>query len=407
MTNFSDLNNTCAALMAIAWFLTGAAALALALYRFFSRENPIRIAFPAIIGTIFTAATVYLVSSASEPSAYPLPLPWIVICAPVLPAVVYVASGIARTVSRNHRQLTPSAVKETLDSLDYGICFTDPNGRVILVNLAMTSLSFSIGADYPQTLGQFLSALDRVERKGDLYAVDNRVFKIISAPVSDPALRGFTLTTAQDVTEMYLTNEKIEEENAGIHEAIEKTQKMLVRLSDHIRERENLELKIRVHDEIGASLIALRQAIDEGGDGRQCLESLNRAIWPFEGEGGVRTLAGVVDRAAALGVKIIITGDPPVCGSALKIFLIALGECVTNCRKHADGKTVFVKITDSGNTYTIKITNDGKIPQGKIVEGGGLTSLRLSVEKADGQMTTESEPTFALVLELKKEDTRK
>lgn len=54
-----------------------------------------------------------------------------------------------------------------------------------------------------------------------------------------------------------------------------------------------------------------------------------------------------------------------------------------------------------GEYYIIVINNDGKKPTEDIVERGGLSSLRILVEKTGGKMTIESKPIFKLILELK------
>ena len=82
----------------------------------------------------------------------------------------------------------------------------------------------------------------------------------------------------------------------------------------------------------------------------------------------------------------------------------AVRECVTNCVRHACGTAVFVRIAGLPGGYGVTITNDGKKPQGRIVEGGGLSDLRRSVESAGGEMSVSHYPEFALKLTMMREE---
>ena len=49
------------------------------------------------------------------------------------------------------------------------------------------------------------------------------------------------------------------------------------------------------------------------------------------------------------------------------------------------------------------VTNNGKIPEGDIVEGGGLSTLRRRVERAGGTMRVDARPSFRLTVTVPKE----
>ncbi|MBQ4475718.1 MAG: hypothetical protein II935_05950, partial [Bacteroidales bacterium] len=59
------------------------------------------------------------------------------------------------------------------------------------------------------------------------------------------------------------------------------------------------------------------------------------------------------------------------------------------------------------DSYVVTITNSGNPPKGAIKEGGGLTSLRQTVENAGGEMYVSHKPNFTLILNLPREDKRK
>ena len=91
----------------------------------------------------------------------------------------------------------------------------------------------------------------------------------------------------------------------------------------------------------------------------------------------------------------------PLLAVLIALTAAALGECVTNCVRHAKGSRVTVAINEESGVYTVTITNDGEAPGGPIIEGGGLGSLRRRVESAGGGMKISHYPAFALILKLK------
>jgi hypothetical protein len=59
-----------------------------------------------------------------------------------------------------------------------------------------------------------------------------------------------------------------------------------------------------------------------------------------------------------------------------------------------------VKLYSTYTHFIIEYTNDGLQPEGEISEGGGLSSLRQSVETAGGIMETDIYPKFILRLKI-------
>lgn len=88
-----------------------------------------------------------------------------------------------------------------------------------------------------------------------------------------------------------------------------------------------------------------------------------------------------------------------------KILIAAMHECLTNTVSHANGKTMTVTVSEKNGKYTIEITNDGEKPKGEIIEGGGLSGLRLLVERENGTMIIHSAPQFELIIELPQGET--
>ena len=417
MTIFTLLPYAERSILAGVTFLSSISLLALVIYGILSRS---RAWIATINGTLLLMTTgfaAYVMCVAAEPENYPLSFPWLWILMIAIPLLIYGIGAIIITHYNHKNVLSPSSVKETLDDLDSGVCFADGSGRIILVNKAMAKLASVLLGSYPQTIAELNAALARAD--GNVEKLDEnlyrfgggKVWRFVTVPFEDKALTGFTQTTAQDVTEVYETNDKIRRENEKLQEAIEETKKLMVRLADRVREQETLALKIKVHNDIGASLIALSQVLTTGDDDNveNLLRDLQHAVWHFNtsDEANKDTFDDVIKQAKTMGISLTLQGKIPTELRFEKVIVLAARESVTNCSKHAGGNAVNIRITQRDDLYVVEITNNGDPPKEEIMEGGGLTSLRQTIENAGGKMYVSHKPTFILILNLPREEKRK
>lgn len=416
MTIFTLLPIEARNLLAGALFFVTAGLLAVVLFQYLTHSRLWRSIVNTVLFLIFTGITAYVMASAVKPEIYPFSIAWIWLLIIAVIVLCYDVFAIVWEYGRNKKQLSSASVKETLDNLDSGICFADGNGRIILINVAMSKLTSTLIGSYPQMLSELLSSLEQpsaesgVERlDGSLYRFpDGKVWRFNTVSLQGEELNEFTQTTAQDVTKIYETNIKLKEDNEELHVTIKEILKLYDRLSDRVREQETLALKIRVHNESGENLLAISQMIDTGetDNVEDQLKNLQHALWHFAGTGNSAqdTFDEAVQHAKTMGISLTLDGSIPMSSKLEKIIVLACRECVTNCKKHANGSTVNVKITNRDKFFTVSITNDGKKPKDEIKEGGGLTSLRQTVENAGGEMHISHKPYFALILDLPKED---
>ena len=109
-------------------------------------------------------------------------------------------------------------------------------------------------------------------------------------------------------------------------------------------------------------------------------------------------VAGLMNAAYGLGIKVSILGTFPEDPSAKEIILSVIRECMTNAVRHAGAKELYVRLVCSNHTAAVSVTNSGAVPAGNIVEGGGLTSLRILVKKSGGTMEIKTVPGFELTV---------
>ena len=321
---------------------------------------------------------------------------------------------IRQTYRANRETLSPSSIKQALDNLNAGVLFADETGQAILANHEIGRLAGMLMGRFPQTLDELEQALaeprresgvKRIQTSPKLYLFpDGRVWHFHTVALSNDALPGFTQTTAQDVTELYEANMSLERENAALQEAIQKMRQMMDRIADRIREQESLSLKMRIHNDIGTSLITLSEMARSGihDDLDKQLETLRFAVSCFSHDraGVPDAFEDVYQLASEMGITLQLDGYLPQNETVEQLIASAASVCVTNCFRHAKGKTVSVKIFERRGVCTAEITNDGAAPKGPIIEGDGLSSLRRQVKQAGGEMQISHSPRFLLILNL-------
>lgn len=398
-------------------FLAAMAQLGLCLYQTLCRAQPRRRAANAALFLALLLLLAYVNAGVAE-AQYPAAFPWLLLPLLFSSELAYAAWAIRREYRRSRETLSPDSVKQTLDRLNAGVAFADFGGRVILMNNALGKLSAALIGGNPRMLGELLSALSApppasgVTRRGESPVLfrfpDGRIWQFQTVPLAQPGLEGYVQMTAQDLTELAEVNEQLARDNEALRVAIAKMRGMVERMADLIPAQEALSLKIRVHNEIGASLIALSE-LAHGGAGEETdaqIRALSNALRFFGSTGYAApgTFADACAQAREMHAELIFTGDMPRSRASESLIAAAARECVTNCVRHAHGKRVNVYITDRNGLLTVLVTNDGNAPEGPIREGGGLSSLRKKVESVGGEMYISTFPRMTLILNFKEGD---
>ena len=333
-------------------------------------------------------------------------LPWIPVAVLLILAVVHLSVVIPMERRRLFERITPDSIREATNDVTMGICFADPAGRIILCNETMRELSYMMIGSYPQMIGELDTVLfppdpdSERSSSGVFFFPNGNVRQFNSNRITVSGEEGWRQITAQDITELYRVREQLESENRRLAETNRKLRAMYDRMTDDIREKESLEMKIRVHDTMGRSLITIQDIMENPDEADKKLAELKEAVsilsdspTPPDGD-----IADEMRNCEKLGVRLILNGYLPKDSGLERIVISAIRECATNCVRHAHGTYIAVDIQERHGIYTVTITNDGEKPKGKIIEGSGLSSLRRSIEAVGGEMMTAYTPRFALLL---------
>lgn len=329
--------------------------------------------------------------------------------------VLWAIIGIICEKRIHKNTLTRSAIKEAFDDMPSGICFFDATGMPVLCNRTMNRLVYEM-------TGQDLQNLCELEpvfalpndgnltqpskgQKGIWHSKDGQVWSLQKEIVTCKNGMMFTQVLAANITELFARKEELQYNNQMLMSMAQRMKRLLKNVVEIAREEEVLSMKIKIHDDIGRSVIATRQILRQNGSmqGTEpimklwkdaiCLLKRDNETLP-----DTNMLTQLRESAAGIGVTIQMDGELPKDSEAAYLIVTAIRECVTNTVRHAGGTEVYVSLTEGEGEVVGRITNNGITPKSEIKEGGGLSGVRRRLEKAGGEMILQSSPRFQMTV---------
>lgn len=307
--------------------------------------------------------------------------------------------------------ITSASIKETVETLPVGICAFEPNGKIALRNKTMEQICRSL-MGFPLLNGnEFVQTL--TEKKSDFteFTVsipDYGVWSFTKDEIHNERAC-FTLLVAYNVTEAYQKTQMLAKRQKTVQELNEKLMAYNKQIEQVITQQEILNAKVRIHDELGSGLLAIKRYLVSGGSEIERADLLERL------KGNIRFLQQeavfderdeyslILSTAENLGISVRISGALPQAEPNKHITATAIHECFTNIIRHTNGDTLYVRITEDEHTVTVQFTDNNTQPVSEIAENGGLRSLRDLAERSGGEMQIVAEPRFCLTITLPKE----
>lgn len=303
-----------------------------------------------------------------------------------------------------------NAIKESFDNLPTAVCIFDRKGLVRMMNRRMLAVGAMLLGSGVQTLPELREALRcpppgimaDAEMPGVYHFPDGSALRFSEKKITDTDGQPFTEVTASDVSELMAVRARLRQENERLDQANRRLRKLGEDMADIVRQEEILSMKIRVHDDVGYSLLGVRRAYWECED----VETLHKMAEQWRTT--IRLLRSdrpdrpddplfrARARAEELGAEVVLQGTFPEEKSLRALFALAIREATSNCLRHAGGRHIFAESTLGPKCAVLTVTNDGKAPAGPIREGGGLTGLRRRVEGMGGEMKVRALPRFVL-----------
>lgn len=348
----------------------------------------------------------------------------ILLQAAVTAVVVIITQMVHRWESNT---LSKRSLKTGLDSLPVGLLFYWKGGMVKLVNSKMYAISGLLGQkgiyngnefwDMVYSKNMDISLDSQKEKKADECLVRLEDGSVYSFKRNVCMFEKHELieVIATDVSEEQLLNEKLKIKRIKTDEIKERLKKLNSDIEKMTAEKEILETKSKVHDDLGKTLIMSRRCLDTH-DVKLAAEALKQ--WKLnaillrgnENDDEMFEYSNIIRDIQKLGLKVRINGTLPAERDIKKILVVALKTCATNALRHGKANEMYInsKLSLEKNIVSVRevdyikieISNNGILPSCIPDEGGGLSNLRSFVERNGGLMNIEINDSFTVVLRL-------
>ncbi|MBE5870570.1 MAG: hypothetical protein E7294_04840 [Lachnospiraceae bacterium] len=324
------------------------------------------------------------------------------------------------------KQLTAYSLRQGLNQMPDGICFGTTDGIPLLVNEKMQAICHeAFGSGVLDT--EYLKTLlieGRISKNCEILRKEDNVNVLLR--LSDGSVWDFRRVymkygrrqikeyVAYNVTQTYEKGREIEKRNAHLASLNESLREYNRNLDLVTREQEILAAKIKIHDEVGKTLLAFRAYLAQPKEERERQREELISMWRFtiallRREAAAQKkddrMEALLQAAQAVDVRLQLDGELPASAKLSNVIFIAIHECLTNTVKHTDGDFLRITIREEATRLITEITNNGTPPREPVTESGGLGSLRKTVELNGGQMQILCLAHFVLRIELPKDTT--
>ncbi|NLC72936.1 MAG: hypothetical protein GX684_04085, partial [Ruminococcaceae bacterium] len=170
---------------------------------------------------------------------------------------------LSRKICINSCGLGKNAVKESMDNLPEGVCFSKKDGTPLLVNRSMHRLSHALTGKTIYNIKVLEKNIMEKTLLPDAVVIRTRPSVVIRIKDEVWNLRRIEHkhvdeTLAHNIREQWILIEEIKSKNDKLEQINEGLRAYQKKVNEYIREKEILNAKIQVHDDIGRSLIAFR-----------------------------------------------------------------------------------------------------------------------------------------------------
>ncbi len=334
-------------------------------------------------------------------------LPVALVVALEILSAAYLAVGFYRLRRYRKENLTQWAVKETIDLLPAGVAFAREDGKVVLANLAMNGLYRQMSAKNLLDIGELSGIAERTEEEGEnklkgVYRAGSSVWQFTEQNIEENGAE-YLQMTATDISARAAVNEELKGKNSRLKQIRARLEIYQRKAEQIIISRELLNARMQVHNETGHVLLASRRYMDrpDSVDEAALLNTLKMTntylLREYEEDDTQRDPLGeAIEMAKAIGVSVSFTGMIPAEGSPRNILSVAINECATNARKHADGDVLRVAVQEEEGFISFRVSSNGQSPKKSVNETGGLLTLRTLTENAGGTMEIHTQPEFCI-----------
>ena len=314
-------------------------------------------------------------------------------------------------------RINPGSIKEGVDRLPAGLCYHNEQGVPKLINYAMDNFCYMITGTALLDANEFWQRIscgivvygNTVEKTGNSPIITTKDGTTLSFTKIEREIGGKKMyeIRATDITKQFALNIELQKSNNELLSLNRRLKEYGENVWDITREREILTAKVNIHDMLGKALLVTKRYIEckETNITKEELKELwQGTLYLFDGgfteSHNDSSLVELYDAANLMGISLKVIGHIPKDNRLLRFIMSGARECLTNAVHHARASELCITLYERHGVFIIEYTNDGIKPEKEISEGGGLSSLRQSVEKDGGIMETQITPQFILRLKI-------
>lgn len=332
--------------------------------------------------------------------------------------------------ARRRELLTPQSIRETIDYLPGGICFSTPGGRPVLTNHRMNQLIFQLTGHTIMNAKTTWEELLRLNSGNGCVKLDKpwmikdhmgeeadddmffslpggSIWRFRKEALTD-GLPHYVQLEATDISDLYRYSKELYENNQRLAEQYERQQKLLANIVEINHEKEVLQAKMRIHDDLGRSILTTKQhlwnqTLSENipylaGIWNNTIRSLTD-FTQIDADAEISPEIELRRAAEMIGCRIDFHGERPVHRKIALLFYATVREALTNAVMHANADRLNVTINPTGRGYHVEISDNGTVTVSDLTEGSGLSNLRKRLEREGATLEVKCGDGVALIAE--------
>lgn len=326
-----------------------------------------------------------------------------------------------------HRDINAFSVKNAMDQLEHGVAFASLSGHHKLVNATMEGLLGRLGLTsltnnrvLRRQLCQLSTDVSTANLADD--AVQNPQWTqdhdgISSLRVSEPDGRTWLLThqtirderrewnqlLAVDVSNYMALSHQLSEEIASLQER----QNLLVsetsRLNEALSRQLVLSTRSTIHDTLSQRISFVHRFLEDGVSDDERLSRLQNLLEDLPTELSQDRVEATPeiwldtlrDLAAAVDLKLQISGSLPPNANQARMFTEVLREAITNVLIHTTSNEMEVHLGQDASSFWMEVSNPSTV-ETTLTYGTGLSNLESRLEARGGSLSVLTTPRFTL-----------
>jgi len=335
---------------------------------------------------------------------------------------VFTVYGHFRNLKYMRNNFSRSSIREALDNMPMGLCFSSKTGILYLTNRSMYRMAKQLTGQNLTNMERFWNVLlefgeingnTKIEShfdKKDNYMVfkmnDGSFLQVMREAIMVEGEENIQ-TSVTDVSVQYRLLEETRLSNEELINQRKEIRLITERLIQSNHEEELLKHKIQIHNDMGQMILATGNVVKDSSaemeDYRQLADSWLKLADRFahmsdiSDKGDAKKLLGeILDISEQIGCKVVFENPLPDAIMEEHLLRQLIREAIINGVKHGGADTVIIGFADN----CLYIKNNGRLPDGKVQLHGGLLNLSEGILSIGGSLEIDTETMFTLKIHL-------